>query len=422
MSSPARCSCTAALAALTCFTAAALPAGWTAEPADGSGVHVYRHSRGSQQAELRIYPAEAGAQPLMAWFEARRLAPLPGYRSSFKPARQASPMLVLANGEGVDARGRAVHLVRMACQRPQGGLVFAEAVLSADAGYLKQAVPEMASVLEPACVGQSAAVAPPAPTAHAKPAARAADDAPYAHVTPKGQGLKTGEIEAVLREWRDERSGMTMQVRTYYHLLLKDGSYRKGLPPVALEDFDAAAARRAEGDTWGRWTRERGQYHLVRTGSRHVNKVSADTARQPARRDEKLEGTWAVHTAYSTAWSVARSRRDIQFGHDGRFARSSGGDVVGSMGAGADAVAGSVTHDDDSSAATIGSSTAGGGSSRRRASTLPDRSGSYRLDGYTLELRYDSGRVERLPFVATADRDALYFGGEELSRVKPGKR
>jgi hypothetical protein len=420
MSSLARSSCTAALAVAS-LTAAALPAGWTAAPADGHGIHVYHHSRGSHQAELRIHPAEAGTQPLMAWFEPRRLAPLPGYRGSFKPTRQPSPMLVMANGEGADARGRTVHLVRMGCQRPQGGLVFAEAVLSADPGYLKQVVPEMASVLEPACVGQPAAATAPAPTKQAKPAPRD-DDASYAHVTPRGQGLKASEIEAVLREWRNEQSGMTMQVRTYYHLLLKDGSYRKGLPPVALEDFDAAAARRAEGDTWGRWTRDGGQYHLVRTGSRHVNKVNADTARQPARRDEKLEGTWAVETAYSTVWSVARSRRDIQFGRDGRFARSSGGGIVGSMGADADAVAGSVTHDDDSSSASIGSSTAGGGSSRRRASTLPDRSGSYHLDGYTLELRYDSGRVERLPFAATADRDNLYFNGEELSRVKPGKR
>lgn len=415
MSPLARYSCTAALAALTSLAAAALPAGWAAAPAEAPGVQVYRHSRGNHRAELRIHAVEAGAQPLMTWFEARRLAPLAGYRSSFKPARQANPMLVLANGEGVDTHGRPVHLVRMACQRPQGGLVFAEAVLSSDAGYLKQVVPEMASVLEPACVGQ------PAPTARAKPAPRGTD-APYAHVTPKGQGLKTADIEAVLREWRNEQSGMTMQVRTHYHLLLKDGSYRKGLPPVALEDFDAAAARRAEGDTWGRWTREGGQYHLVRNGSRHVNKVDASTARQPARPDERLEGTWAVDSAYSTAWSVARSRRDIQFGRDGRFVRSSGGGIVGSMGAGADAVAGGVAYDDDSSAATIGSGTAGGGSSRRRASTLPDRSGSYRLDGYTLELRHDSGLVVRLPFAATADRDNLYFHGEELSRVKPGKR
>ena len=114
-------------------------------------------------------------------------------------------------------------------------------------------------------------------------------------MTPKGPGLKAAEIEAVLREWRHEQSGMTMQLRTYYHLQLKDGTARKRLPPVALEDFDADGARRAAGDTWGRCTRACGQDHLVRTGSRHVNKGNADTARQPARRDEKLEGNWGVH-------------------------------------------------------------------------------------------------------------------------------
>jgi len=94
---------------------------------------------------------------------------------------------------------------------------------------------------------------------------------------------------------------------------------------------------------------------------------------------------------------------------------------MGSAAAG-NAVGGAVNYDDDHSTATMGSQNAVSGTTRRRASTQPDRSGTYRLDGYTLELRYDGGRVERLSFCATGDRNHIFFDGEELRRDKPGKR
>jgi hypothetical protein len=400
----------------------ALPAGWTAA-ASSSDAKVYRSSSGAMSAELRVYPIQQADGTLADWFESRRTRPMPGMqKSTFSPITDPNANVVFAYGGGVDAQGREVIVVRTGCARSQGGFVLGEAVLSMNLDYFRQTFKEIASILEPACLDNgAAATAKAAPAPAAKPAAEEPAEPPYPYVKAQGTGLKQKDIEAILWRWRNEQSGMTMQVRTYYYLLLKDGTYRQGLPPVALEDFDAAGEKRGAPKEWGRWTRSGATYALQRDGH-DVDKLPADSARFPARKDEKLDGTWEIETAYSSLWSVSRSRRAISFDRDGRFSRNSGGSIVGSMGSGGNAVGGSVVHDDDSSSSSMGSAVAVAGTSRKRASTLPDRSGTYRLDGYTLELRYDSGRVERLAFCTTDSRDTLYFNGEELRREKPDKR
>jgi hypothetical protein len=412
----------ALLASTACW---ALPPGWTAAPSS-SDTQVYRSSRGALSAEFRLYPAQQADGSLSDWFESRRTQPVPGVpKSSFYPTTQSKSDIVFAHGGGVDAQGREVIVVRTGCTRANGGFVMGETVLSMDLDYFRKTFQEVGSILEQACFANGAATtAKAAPAPAAKPAAEPPAERPYAYVKPAGTGLKPKDIEAILWEWRNEQSGMTMQVRTYYYLLLKDGTYRHGLPPVALEDFDAAAEKQGDKEQWGRWTRSGASYGLKRNGDTDVHTVRADSARLPARKDEKLEGTWEIETAYSSLWSVSRSRRSISFDRDGRFTRNSGGSIVGSMGSGAagNAVGGSVTHDDDSSSSSMSSQVAVAGTSRKRPSTLPDRSGTYRLDGYTLELRYDNGRVERLAFCTTDSRDTFYFNGEELRREKPDKR
>lgn len=415
----------ALLLAAAAGAAHALPAGWSTAAAPEGG-KVYSTVQGTQ---LRVLAPEETATPLKAWFELRLAQPVPGVtQGRFKTPAYPNSGMALATGQGLDAQGRVVILLRLGCRRPQGGLVYGESTSPGDEASFRQALNEIGEVFAQACTDGAteaqarAAIPAPRPAPAAAPTPQPAVEAPYPYVTKTpGTGLKPGEIEAILREWRNEQAGMTMQVRTYYYLLLKDGSWRRSLPPAALEDFDAAAARRGEPGDWGRWQRKGSSYELAGAGNGTPQPLRADSAREPARRGETLDGTWEISTAYSTLWSVARSHRSVSFDAGGRFSRSSGGGVVGSVGSAAagNAVGGSVAHDDDRSSSTVGGPNFGGGSSRQRPSTLPDRSGRYRLDGYTLELRYDSGRVERLPFCATASRDQLWFDGEELSRAKP---
>jgi hypothetical protein len=422
-------------AAWLASAAFALPAGWLADGGE-DGIRIYRHARGAMSGELRVLPEENSATTLAHWFRRKTDAGMAGIvQSRFEPAEEFRPGMMMMTGEGDDSRGRRVALVRLGCKRPDGTYVYAESSLSSDRPYVREAIGGLVSIFMGTCMtgANESAVASadhpqsttPAPsTAPARVEQRKPPGPPpFAYVKAPGTGVKPADIEAILWMWRNEQAGMTMQVRTYYFLLLKDGSWRDGLPPVALEDFDAAASRAGEPKEWGRWTRSGGSYTLVYADG-SSRKLDASSARQPARRDEKLDGTWEADSAYSSLWSVSRSHWEVSFDRDGRFSKSSGGSIVGGVGSAAagNAVGGSVVHDDDGSSSTVGGPNFGGGSSRRRASTFPDRSGSYRLNGYTIELHYDSGRVERLSFCATSDRNNIFFDGSEMRRQKADKR
>jgi hypothetical protein len=427
-----RCGLAAALLCLAALAAAPdAPANWTHDVA--GDVDIYRRVEGASFIEMRLDPAQASPGDIQAWFASRVAAPIRGIASSrFQPpSEQKTPALsvLLATGDGTDDKGRPVYLIRLGCRPSQGGARHAASIASPDDRFLQANLAAMITVFARACMdgprtadtSRSAQVRPGTGDAAPRPAA----DAPYPYVKAAGTGVKAAAVEAVLWRWENEQRGMGMQVVDYLYLLLKDGSYRDGLPPVAFEDFDAAASRAGEPDKWGRWTRSGGDYLLAPVkGSDRTLRIESSSARLPARRDERLEGIWEGSSAYATLWSVAQSHWSVQFDKAGRFVKSSNSSIVGGAGspAAGTAVHGAVNRDDDGSSSTVGGANFGGGSSRRGPNTMADRSGSYRLDGYTLELRYDNGRVVRLPFCATPTRDAIWFEGYELDRPKPGKR
>jgi len=418
------------LASATIAAAPSAPPGWT--QVSSGDIQVYRSEEAALSAELRLFPPQRISADLSAWFNGRLASPVPGVTAvRFDAATRLRSGALLATGTGIDAQGRRVYLIRMACSRPQGDTVYAESVASSDERFFRSIVPQTAGIFGNACFDATSDIAKGTPPAKAptpakpSPAAKAkAAEAPFAYARTPGTGLKQADVEAVLWSWSNETHGMGMRVVDYYYLLLKDGSYRDGLPPVPLEDFDAAASRAGEPDRWGRWTKA-GSHYLL-SGAAHPRrpeqKIEAKTVREPARPGERLEGTWEGTSAYATPWSVAQSRWSVHFDKSGRFVKTSGGSVVGGAGFGETAVHAQVVHDDDGSSASVGGSNFGGGSAHARASTLADRSGTYRLDGYTLELHYDSGRIVRLPFCAKPDRAAIWFEGNELDRAKPKGR
>ena len=75
-------------------------------------------------------------------------------------------------------------------------------------------------------------------------------------------------------------------------------------------------------------------------------------------------------------------------------------------------------HNDEGSASSVGSAVFGGGGSSSNGKTLANRSGSYRLDGYTMELHYDDGRVVRQLFFTNNDRSFIWFAGSQLMKQK----
>jgi hypothetical protein len=227
-------------------------------------------------------------------------------------------------------------------------------------------------------------------------------------------------MEAILFSWAQvyEVTGLQLQENAY--LLLKDGSYRTQVPKGALDEFDVAADRASHPRNWGSWRREGGKYRLAEVGAAHFHTPEHQSIKLPARAGETLSGSWSAGSGGTIGTTGYWSTTSVTLTADGRFTRNSSGGAGGNSSPGSDAnVAVLTVHNDEGSASAIGSGNFGGGGSTRNGSTIANRSGSYRLDGYTMELHYDDGRVVRQLFFTDDDRSFIWFAGAQLARQKP---
>jgi hypothetical protein len=144
-------------------------------------------------------------------------------------------------------------------------------------------------------------------------------------------------------------------------LLLANGEYCAFLdvPPA---DMNVAAHKKEHPRTWGRWRRRRGKIETLRERNVWLAEDWGE-ALAPARPGETLSGTFARGHGHGTMSFL----EEIAFGREGRFVRRRTANV----------------------GLVPGTAGVGGGKDDR---------GTYRLDGRTLELRHDSGVVERKAF------------------------
>jgi hypothetical protein len=161
--------------------------------------------------------------------------------------------------------------------------------------------------------------------------------------------------------------GMVIMIFTPY-LVLKDGTIYRNLRE-SPEDLDIEKSRREEPNMWGRW-QKRGKNLILEwnDGSRETDDYYQDIV-IPARKTDRLDGFFLSisgggNTALGGAFSVAMSNQ-FTFFEDGRF-----------------------TH----------KKVVGGGDRSVAVSSNRNSSGTYAIDGYTLELRYADGRTLRRVF------------------------
>jgi hypothetical protein len=308
------------------------PTGWTAHAA--GDVEIYGLEGGGHHAELRLFAIESAPASFDDWFNTRIARPMQGVLAQRFVATTPppGPTLRTAMTGGRDGAGARLGLVRVGCQRADRRVVFAELVLPDDEAVGRAAGKSAFALIKGVCAepaaGQVAAATSSAP---ATAAPRPAPGHDYAYQIAPGSGTKPPQVETILMRWTDDQAGMTMQVHTYFYLLLKDGSFRDGLPPAAPEDIDVAAAKKGEPRLWGSWTRNGGQYHLV-WFDKSGRDMGAGTVQEPAHAGEMLDGVYKGFSAYSTSYSVASSEWAVQFTRDGRFLKSANRSVVGSVG------------------------------------------------------------------------------------------
>ncbi len=229
-------------------------------------------------------------------------------------------------------------------------------------------------------------------------------------VTAPGRGASNDKIAAVLLD--SKFNGGSADETVY--LLLKDGSVYADLP-VPPDTLDVLRSKQKEPDKWGKWRKTAAGYKVSWTGAPYQALPGSPVV--PALAQAKLQGRYGTGrfsgmigmTASSSQWGVT-------FGKNGRFRKDSHSLTTSNFGFGDNATQIASGSDDDGSFA--GGSGPGFAFSSEQKKKNPNgaREGDYSINGYVLTLRYDNGKVARLPFFFTDGAcKGLWFEGASLS-------
>ena len=249
-------------------------------------------------------------------------------------------------------------------------------------------------------------------------AQKAAEAAKYKWIKPPGQGVQIAQIAAVINQHDVQISagglaGMVSDVTDEVYLLLKDGTARRGLP-IPPDELDIAKSRQNEPTKWGKWRAGAGTSQWIVTINGATQKVDAAKAIPT----DKLVGTYRAYSSSSTVFGGSYGESAITFTTAGRFSQSSRGGSYGNAATTVGGVNTNTTFDDDGS--TTSARGGGVGVEARNAKNNPrgDREGVYSASGYALTLRYDNGKIERLPLLKLFDGGAIWLDGTRMSRDK----
>ncbi|WP_343699427.1 hypothetical protein [Caulobacter sp.] len=386
---------------LAAGAAAFTPAGWS--QVKGPPAYAVYRPADAPRVELRLHVEPGDGGDIDAWFR-RRIQRAPDATTlTSKPASEPAHRGVTSGMAMVKSDFGASLVITLACAGQDGRNRYAELLTAPSDPALKAHVGSATELIVYACFAPAASTAPaakPTPTQAAAP--------------PSASAVKDGDIEAVLYSWSQIYGIGGLQMNETTYLLLKDGSVRRDLP--VERDFDAAASKAREAGQWGRWRKSGATYQLAFGGGAFETPPGA-LVRLPGRSGEALAGSYKTSSSYQIgggagAWSV----RGVSFTADGRFSAFNTGGAGGSVGMGDSRVVANTVYDDEGSAGGVSGSNFGGGSSRRTPGGAADRQGTYRIDGYTLTLRYDSGRVERGFFYTDAARRSVFFRGADLMK------
>jgi hypothetical protein len=385
------------------------PEGWAMLP----GVTATKYQdTGNPLNVLRVYQPVVTDKPVKAWFETRRKT-LPDGLTKVRVV----PEIIEESGLFVgyvraEQAGAPVAVISYGC-RAGGGVRFAELITAQDDAVAQPANAAATRLFTDVC-REAIFAASATPVETSAPGARAAVQA--AGPISAKNALKEKDIALVLYSWDQAYRVTGYEVTEEAYLLMKDGSARSELPVLAPADFDLAADRAQNPQLWGKWKKSGKDYQFKFAGGAFET-PPGQIKRQPGKRGERLQHN------YEESWSVNYGQTgsvrfwNVQMNKDGTFRKSSHGQTGGVLGYGDEATGAMSASDDTGSSTVVYGPSIGGGSSSSTGVTEADLSGTYEIDGYTLTLKYDSGRVVRSFFYISEDRTDIWFEGDELSYI-----
>lgn len=244
-----------------------------------------------------------------------------------------------------------------------------------------------------------------------------------------GQGIQAADIVAVLHHgYSMTQSGGGMEWIDETRLLLKDGwVYQPDEVPPS--DLNVQASRRLEADRWQRWRAKGKGYEMQEpeAAGKNAGKTAGEWREMPGSavpawaKGRRLDQVVSKANFYGSLFlGGSYFKNSYIFKPDGRFetvgySQSSSGLMAANQG---------FTAQASSYSSGKGSRSSGGGGngsvvaqSQRSQDDGAEHRGSYHFEGYTLELRYDSGQVVRkLSYPWSEKLDNIVIGGVSFSR------
>ncbi len=252
--------------------------------------------------------------------------------------------------------------------------------------------------------------------------------------TAPGKGAATGDIAGVLHHGR----GTTNAYGSYAFVedatvLFRDGwaYHRLDVPP---SDLHVKMSRDVEPQRWSKWRREGSGFEIQRMDDH--GRVKGEWRKA----EGTLAGAWPSGTRLRGPYTSAAFHGSIAlggtyvknthtFGEDGRyegsrFAQSGAGSMAANNGFNSM----TTSHSDKTGSRSTSGSTSSGGMANPTAPGVTvtssskrddgaERRGRYAIDGYTLEIKRDSGRVDRY-FTFKVPGDHVWIGGSSFSAPK----
>jgi hypothetical protein len=177
------------------------------------------------------------------------------------------------------------------------------------------------------------------------------------------------------------RYGLGVEIYYRPHLMFKDGSVYKNLD-TSPEKLDVAKSKQAEPAKWGTWKKQGNEITVAWNGG------DTDTWKEktwfktvPAGKGEQISGTYRSLSGLSNVQLggdfTAISAKSLSFSGD-KF-----------------------TYE----------STSGGGNSGVTAYNSQTKAGTYKLDGHTIEMRFNNGIVEKKFFYFYPDSKTVFGVG-----------
>lgn len=266
------------------------------------------------------------------------------------------------------------------------------------------------------------------PKAYPVSATQAAAPAPAKPVTKLAQGkalgksLAAAQIETIVSSFYEGYVGTQFTLTETNYLVLKDGTVRSGLPNVGPGDFDVAADRAQFPNKWGQWQKSAGGYVFRFAGDKSFAAPRGASVRGPAKPGLKLDNHYQTASGYQIIGGAGSFNfSNLTLRGDGRFTRSNHGFTGGTVGVGGNAVTAGTTWDDKGSVTTVtgeGAAMRGGGTTRN-GTTDADLQGTYRINGYELELLFESGRRESHFFFVSTDQRMIGLDDGTMIVRKP---